>query len=159
MRKRSFIEALGVLLFSAFIAVATNYVRSDGLPGIREIPAHNTGLTNGKQAAFLSLDAFLEVMQHPGVLILDARPAEDYEEAHIPGAQSLPETEWADHLPLVMQDHAFDDEIIVYCSGFECGSAEEVAVLLQDFGYMNVRVYAGGWEEWLGHKLRLEFGD
>ena len=159
MRKRSFIEALGIFLFSSVIAVAINYMRSDGLPVIREGPTDYPISTKGEQTAgFLSLDALLEMIQRPGVLILDARPADDYEEAHIPGARSLPENEWEEHLPLVMQRHAFDGEIVVYCSGVECDSAEEIAALLQDVGYVNVRVYAGGWEEWVGHKLPLESG-
>ena len=160
MRKRSFIEALGVFLFSVLIAAVTNYMRSDGLPVIRNNPNQHTDATKGEQtAAVLSLDVFLEVMQRPGVLILDARPAEDYEEAHIPGARSFPEGEWAEHSPLLLERYAFEDEIIVYCSGAECDSAEEVALLLRDVGYINVKVFAEGWDEWVEQGLPMETGD
>ncbi len=155
--KQTFLEALGIFLFTIAIAFTANYVRSDGLSLVREGSARQPRMSEGGEAeTILSLEAFLNVRKHPGVVILDARPADDFEQAHIPGARSLPESDWAKLLPRVLQNLSFDHEIVVYCSGIECESAEEVAARLQEVGYSNVKVYAGGWDEWEEHDLPFE---
>ena len=154
MMRRSCIEALGLFLFAVAIAMSANAVRSDGLPLIRGKVSPDGGQTG----YFLSLEQFLGVMKHPGIVILDARPKEDFDEAHVPTARSLPEDLCADQYPLVLQDLPFDHEMVVYCAGIECESAEEVAVFLQDMGYSNTKVFPGGWEEWEEVGLPVESG-
>ena len=149
MMKRSCLEALGILIFAAAVAFGANVVRSDSLALIRENSAYrNDSATDGDRKAFLTIELFLESMKHPGIMILDARSKEDFDEAHIPGARSLPEDACAEQYTLVLQNHPFDQELVVYCSGSECESAEDVAIFLQAVGYTNTKVYSGGWEEW-----------
>ena len=52
-----------------------------------------------------------------------------------------------------------DEEIIVYCGGPKCPQSLQAAQKLMDLGYMNVKAYEGGLEEWKngGNKIeRLE---
>ena len=143
--KRSCIEALGILAFAAALGLGANFFRSDGLSLIRENPVHHTASGNGSETEdFFTIELFLEAMKRPGSVVLDARPEEDFDEAHIPGALNLPEEVCAEEFPYVLQDLPFDQEIIIYCSGIDCGSAEEVAAFLSDVGYTNTKVYLGG---------------
>ena len=96
-----------------------------------------------------SLQAFLKKLDQPGVIVLDARDPEDFREGHVPGAKSLPYDEFSEDSALVLQDIAFDREVITYCEGMNCSLAEDIADLLIEMGYMDVKVFAGGWEEWL----------
>ena len=147
--RRACSETLGIFLFVAVVAFTTNFVRSDNLPLIREKPAIHRDLSKGdEEGTFLTIEQFLGSMKRSEVVILDARPKEDFDEARIPGARSLPEDLCAEQFPQVLQSVAFEQEIVVYCSGRECDSAEEVAAFLTDVGFGNTKVYPGGWEEW-----------
>jgi len=50
---------------------------------------------------------------------------------------------------LVLEDITFDREIITYCEEVNCSVAEDLADLLSDLGYKDVKVFPGGWESWL----------
>ena len=41
-----------------------------------------------------------------------------------------------------------DTLLITYCSGAECESSTDVAALLAEEGYSQVKVLFGGWENW-----------
>ena len=39
-------------------------------------------------------------------------------------------------------------EIVTYCSGEDCHSSVDLAARLIEFGFENVKIFFGGWEEW-----------
>ena len=107
----------------------------------------------------------------PGVVLLDARPADMYTGevirhsimgGHIPGAiniVSLDGTDgqsghWRDDdtLAALYADLPKDKRIYVYChDGFRMGLAY---LQLKHLGYQDVRLYNGGWSHW-GNELTL----
>ena len=50
----------------------------------------------------------------------------------------------------------FDSPFIIYCSDDDCGSSEDLAYELQDFGFTNILVFSGGWKLWTesGRKIQ-----
>jgi 3-mercaptopyruvate sulfurtransferase SseA len=44
---------------------------------------------------------------------------------------------------------------VIYCSGDECGSSEDLAYELQGEGFSNLLVFKGGWTAWnsSGHPI------
>lgn len=82
-----------------------------------------------------------------GALFLDARPADFYRMAHVPGALPLPEEgfdgAFAKLEPLLRT--RFD--IIVYCSGFGCEASHVVARKLKQRGIPAVVLHEG-WPAW-----------
>lgn len=83
------------------------------------------------------------------VLWVDARPEEEFEKAHVPGALSLNEDRFAELLPLVLAAWSPERKIVVYCSRKSCGASHAVAERLRnDAQLKNVYVLPGGWEEW-----------
>lgn len=82
-------------------------------------------------------------------LWLDARPGEDFERAHIPGALPLNAENWDELLPSVLKVWTPDRRLVVYCSAQSCDASKEVARRLrEEAGLKNVFVLTGGWEGW-----------
>ena len=80
---------------------------------------------------------------------VDARPQEEFEREHIPGALLLNEDRWNELLPQVLAVWAPEKRVIVYCSSESCGSSREIAHRLRkEAGLTNVFVLEGGWEAW-----------
>lgn len=89
----------------------------------------------------------------PAAMWLDARPDEEFEREHVPGATPLNEDRWSELLPRVLETWSPDKRIVVYCSSQSCGASREVARRLRtEGGLKNVFVLRGGWEAWQAAK-------
>ncbi len=84
----------------------------------------------------------------PGLVIIDARSPEEFQEVHISGALSIP-------LPKLEKDATLlkspkDAKLVFYCNGVKCGKSGKSAKIAIDNGFRDVSVYAEGmpvWEE------------
>jgi rhodanese-related sulfurtransferase len=88
-------------------------------------------------------------------LWVDARPTEEFERDHIPGAVLLNEDRWNELLPQFLgQQWSPEKKIVVYCSAASCNLAEDVARRLREEAKLpnEIRILKGGWEAWLGKK-------
>jgi rhodanese-related sulfurtransferase len=88
-------------------------------------------------------------------LWVDARPAEEFERDHIPGAVLLNEDRWNELLPQFLgQQWSPEKKIVVYCSAESCNLAEDVARRLREEAKLpnEIKILKGGWEAWLGKK-------
>ena len=84
---------------------------------------------------------------------VDARPDNEFEQDHVPGAIPLNEDRWNELLPAFLGQWSPDKKIIVYCSSQSCNASREVAKRLRDEAQLkDVFVLQGGWEEWLKNK-------
>lgn len=104
-----------------------------------------------KAPAALPMPVLLDEVQQviaSGGLIVDARSPELYAQGHIAGALSLPLTEIEAGLPEFLERIAKDRIIIAYCSGFGCPDSFDLGVVLIEAGYLDVRVFEGGYPEW-----------
>ena len=87
------------------------------------------------------------------VIWVDARPDNEFERDHIPGAILLNEDRWTDLLPQLLGQWSPEKKVVVYCSAQSCNASREVAKRLRDEAQLrNVFVLDGGWEEWLKNK-------
>ena len=97
----------------------------------------NTDLT-------LDVDAAHGQWQDGKSSVIDVRPREQYQEAHIPGALSLPLSELGEDLSVLPSD--LDTPILSVC---QRGNASLSGVLLlKSLGYRNVRSIVGGTLAW-----------
>lgn len=80
-------------------------------------------------------------------VIIDARPAKMFAKSTVPGAISIPDTEFAKYYGQV-KDLDKGTEIITFCGGYHCGKSHKVAKLLIKEGFTNLKVYAGGLPAW-----------
>ena len=87
------------------------------------------------------------------VIWVDARPDNEFERDHIPGAILLNEDRWNELLPQFLGQWSSERKIIVYCSAQSCNASREVAKRLRDEAQLkNVFVLDGGWDQWLKDK-------
>lgn len=102
---------------------------------------------------------FVEVQTARGwgasVIWVDARPTDEFERDHIPGAISLNEDRWNEALPqFLAKDWSPEKKIVVYCSAASCNLAQDVARRLRVEAQLpnDIRILKGGWEAWLEKK-------
>ncbi len=85
------------------------------------------------------------------LLVVDVRPAEEYEAGHLPGALSAPLDEFSRHLRRFPKDR----EIIVYCRGPYCAYSHVAVELLRKRGF-SARRLEDGLPEWEAEDLPVE---
>ena len=66
------------------------------------------------------------------VIWVDARPSEEFDRDHIPGAISLNEDRWNELLPQFLGQWSPERRVVVYCSAQSCNASREVAKRLRD---------------------------
>ena len=107
---------------------------------------------------YLSLEALQNAIQSKSkILLVDGRSESAYHEGHILGAVNIPYMQRDYFSQKLLSDVDRDTPIIVYCSGKNCNTSVELAKFLsQKFGFINVRVFEGGWEEWVKGKNPIQ---
>lgn len=88
-------------------------------------------------------------MEKGEVLLLDVRPKEEYENAHIPGAVSVPVEELREKLSSLPTDR----DIVAYCRGSYCLLSVEAVKLLRSKGINAYRLEKSvqDWNEFQAH--------
>jgi rhodanese-related sulfurtransferase len=89
-------------------------------------------------------------------VLVDALAPMSYAASHLPGAINLPPAWVAERAASKIADR--EAEIILYCSGATCDSSVLAAKGLAALGYLNLRHYVGGKEDWVAARLPLEGG-
>ena len=79
-------------------------------------------------------------------VLVDARTATEYQEAHIIGAISIPENKFEESLSLLPSDK--NKLLIFYCNGVKCGKSKKSAVKAAAAGYKNINIYGEGFPVW-----------
>ena len=92
----------------------------------------------------------------PPVLV-EALPEKYYRDWHLPGARHLPHDEVDRLAATVLPDKSAD--IVVYCASRSCQNSHMAAGRLEQMGYRNVAVYAGGKQDWSEAGLEVERGE
>ena len=88
--------------------------------------------------------------------LVEALPEKYWRDWHLPGAKHLPHDQVRQLAPDVLPD--LDAEIVVYCASSTCQNSHIAAKLLEQMGYANVAVYAGGKQDWQAAGLPVEQG-
>ncbi len=78
--------------------------------------------------------------------LIDARTKDEYQEAHIVGAVSIPEKEFENSASLLSLDKK--SLLVFYCNGAKCGKSKKAAAKAAVAGYANIMVYAEGFPVW-----------
>src|SRR5436190_23477882 len=91
---------------------------------------------------------------NPNLALLEALPAKYYNDGHLPGARHFPHDQARQLATAVLPDKA--TEIVVYCASQTCQNSHIAARVLEQVGYTNVAVYAGGKQDWVESGQSLE---
>ena len=89
-----------------------------------------------------------EIFDKDHVLFVDARSQDDYEQGHIAGAVSLPLGQFDEKIESFLNVHSLDQPMITYCSGRTCEDSHNLARLLLEAGFTDIRVFIDGFPGW-----------
>ncbi len=95
--------------------------------------------------------SLLDKAKRGEVVVIDVRPAAEYENGHLPFARSMPVGELRQRLA----ELPTDKEIVAYCRGPFCMMSAEAVALLKQHGYRAHKI-ADGTPEWLAAGLPLD---
>lgn len=99
--------------------------------------------------------AELEILIDEGrVTVVDAVPASNYDQLHLPGAVNLVEDDVDTRAADLLPDKSAP--IVTYCSNVSCNNSQAVASRLARLGYTDVHKYAEGIQDWTEHGLPTE---
>ena len=148
-------QIIVIAITSTVLSLTLNAVRPDGIPLLAKELAVAEEIeydTVEPRLIAITLDQALELYQK-GTVFVDAREPEYYQEGHIKGSWNIPF-----FLELVFKLDSLqgkDAPMVIYCSGDECGSSEDLAYELQAEGFSNILVFKGGWTAWntSGHPI------
>jgi rhodanese-related sulfurtransferase len=110
-----------------------------------------TYLADGQMLEPLSREELLRRLADGDTIVLDVRPALEYQQGHIAGARSVPVDELERRLGELDPRH----EVVAYCRGPYCVFADEATALLRAHGRRAAR-YAEGYPEWAAAGLPVE---
>jgi len=83
-----------------------------------------------------------------GVKLIDSRPyMAKYAQGYIPTAISIPDSEFDKKTDLLPKDK--NTTLVFYCEGPECKLSHNSARRAEKLGYKNVKVFPGGYPEWV----------
>ncbi len=88
--------------------------------------------------------------------LIDTRTREEYQEAHIPGAVSVPEKSFEEFTSLLPSDK--NALLVLYCNGVRCGKSRKAAKKAEAMGYKNIVIYAEGFPVWEEKGLKIVAG-
>jgi rhodanese-related sulfurtransferase len=83
-----------------------------------------------------------------GSLFIDARPANEFKELHVPKSLNITPDMVEAGLAEKVADFAREREIVVYCGQISCDLALKVAERLQALGFTRVTAFVGGFRAW-----------
>ncbi len=104
----------------------------------------------------ITRDELQAAIQNGDVIVVETLGPRYYEDAHLPGAINIPHTEAGRLAPRLLPDKAA--AVVTYCSNSACRNSEIVAAKLRSMGYLDVRKYAEGKDDWRATGLPLESG-
>jgi rhodanese-related sulfurtransferase/DNA-binding transcriptional ArsR family regulator len=104
-----------------------------------------------QQLVSLDRAELLEQARRGAIIVIDVRPQDEYQTAHLPYARSMPLAEIEQHLDELPRDC----EIVAYCRGPFCLLSEEALQRLARRGF-RVRKLSDGVSEWQAAGLPVE---
>ncbi len=123
--------------------VALRSLAADRLPGVKGLVEAYLGTREGLEP--ISADELrARLAAGEPLVIVDVRPSEEYQAAHLPGAVSIP----LDELEQRLRELPRDREVVAYCRGPYCAFAPEAVRTMRAHGYP-ARQLTDGLPEWV----------
>lgn len=148
--KKPLYQALVLTMAAAILGLGQNLVQREPIPWIAPQLEAAQSIESGVERGGPLLQAVsleqVKILYDQGVVFVDAREEEYYNQGHIPGA----------YLNRIYMELMFTLDtlqgkaapVVIYCSDDGCGSSEDLAYDLQNSGFLQLYVFQGGWLEW-----------
>ncbi|UCC38308.1 MAG: rhodanese-like domain-containing protein [Candidatus Aminicenantes bacterium] len=153
--KKLFRQIVFILILSSILGFSINFhlvknyfqgefrrafLRSEEYPSIR----------------FISLAEAEELFSRGVALFIDTRSEEIFQKGHILGARNIPFVERKEEKVLDLLSFPLEKTLVVYCDGSDCQSSVELAKLLHKKDFKDIRIFFGGWLEWVSEGLPVD---
>lgn len=145
-----------ILLLSGVVSLVANSVHPRKIPWVQDWSNHVEAKAKKLQIKVIPLSGALKKLQTQDVTFVDARPADEFEEGHIPGAVSIPFQSLMEHFPTAGSLIDSGRELVVYCKNSECDDSLMLAKELQAMGAKSLTLYVDGFELWEKHGGEVE---
>lgn len=142
-------EVLVIVALSLLLGISYSFIREKGFFKKEE---RNTISTSLFQPSIIEIKEFETLYLSNRGLIIDTRDSFDFQVGHITNAINIPLKNFDKHSDF-LKTLKSDTLIITYCDGAQCNSSIEFAAKLSFFGFSNVKVFFGGWQEWSSKNL------
>ncbi len=106
--------------------------------------------------AQITREELVEELDAGTVIAVETLGPSYYESGHLPSAINIPHTRVSELAPELLPDK--QAAIVTYCSNTACANCEIAANELASLGYVNVRKYAEGKQDWIAAGLPVESG-
>ncbi|WP_169737384.1 rhodanese-like domain-containing protein [Desulfobulbus elongatus] len=87
------------------------------------------------------------IKDNAALMVYDSRPKARYDQAHLPGAISLPLPKLEERQAAALPKDK-NTPLVFYCGGITCPLSPASAAIAKKLGYTNIRVYNEGEPEW-----------
>lgn len=97
-----------------------------------------------------------KILHDKKIMFIDARDAEHFKEAHIPGAKNLSAKDagfTTENLSALVKK---DDPVVFYCTGIACMASSTAAQKAVEWGWSKVYYFRGGITQWKTSGLPVE---
>ena len=156
---RALRQSMLLLGIAVVLALAVNALRGDGIPLVADRSSAARLAVSADNNGGVSLEEAMQFYQKGGAIFVDARSPEQYMEGHIAGALNVPWQETDDPIGPVLEKVTDPRTVIItYCDGEACTLGEELAEMLREVDYENVRVLINGWTLWCTRGYPTEKG-
>ena len=155
-------QLVSILTLSIILGTSFNLLRNDGIPWlakpIKKLDSATDIDKKNEEPTIREINLeTAKTLQSSGSLFVDARAEEYLDDGFIPGAIANDDFDiLSDSIASLI---GYDKRFVVYCSDDDCGSSEELAYMLQDFGFNDILVFKGGWKTWSEAGLGVEFNE
>jgi len=156
--KKYLTEAFYIGIIAVGIALATNALRSEGLPLSSDSPSNDSAPSESSRRR-IGIESAIAHFNRQDALFADARPAADFAAGHIAGAVSLPVHRQDDWFEKIFTRVGPEKTVITYCAGSECTLGQELARVLTEAGFENVFYLVDGWGQWTARQMPIEKGE
>jgi rhodanese-related sulfurtransferase len=148
--KRSFL----IVGISLCLGLFANTVSPRGIPLFGPVPE----VPDSSGMKSIGLEEAYSLFLKPDRVFVDSRSDEEFREGHIQGARLLDYYSFEESVSTFRDLIPADTTLVTYCAGEGCGSSREVAELLKEEGYQDIRVFVGGWDRWQEKGYPVEKG-
>ena len=153
-------QFLTLLVLSAVLALVVNLVSPNAIPLIGQYRSLSSAgkpivppTAEPGDPPFIDIDLARFEFDLGQALFLDTREYEDFRCGTIPGSinipfEYMPDGDLTGYLDSAFAGAAFDQTIIMFCSGEECDLSLHMGRFLSTSGYTNTVIFFGGAREW-----------
>ncbi len=144
-------RSAGRIVVILVLAAGAGFLRARELPWVpdlEELEQKQELHQELRATAGITLERFRTLIEQ-GAVVIDARPAEAFEEGHLdtggfPPVLNVPPGALDQNIDRLMELQGYP--IVLYCTSEICDYAEELYAGLTHYGFFDMKIYFPGWE-------------